>query len=132
MPSQVTGKSEVPTLTLPLSGRPGATPVRNRPYAPTRFVRSRIIGGSYVFPRASLELNGPSLYRMSKTLLAGWKRYKDSPDERVRERFARKKKTQKNYNRNPSQNAESRESLPRNQQQDALRALCGRSPRSPR
>jgi len=35
------------------------------------------------------ELNGPSLYRISRTLLAGWKRYKDSPDARVRERFAR-------------------------------------------
>ncbi|MGO9087601.1 MAG: B12-binding domain-containing radical SAM protein [Candidatus Sulfotelmatobacter sp.] len=34
------------------------------------------------------ELNGPSLYRISRTLLAGWKRYKDSPDARVRERFA--------------------------------------------
>lgn len=35
------------------------------------------------------QLNGPSLYRISRTLLAGWKRYKDSPDPRVRERFAR-------------------------------------------
>jgi radical SAM superfamily enzyme YgiQ (UPF0313 family) len=35
------------------------------------------------------EANGPSLYRISRTLLAGWKRYKDWPDERVRERFAR-------------------------------------------
>jgi hypothetical protein len=35
------------------------------------------------------ELNGPSLYRMARTLLAGWKRYKDWPDARVRERFAR-------------------------------------------
>ncbi|HLZ40880.1 MAG TPA: cobalamin-dependent protein [Candidatus Sulfotelmatobacter sp.] len=35
------------------------------------------------------EANGPSLYRISRTLLAGWKRYKDSPDARVRERFAR-------------------------------------------
>ena len=34
------------------------------------------------------ELNGPSLYRISRTLLAGWKRYKDSPDLRVRKRFA--------------------------------------------
>lgn len=34
------------------------------------------------------ELNGPSLYRMSRTLMAGWKRYKDWPDPRVRERFA--------------------------------------------
>ena len=35
------------------------------------------------------EANGPSLYRISRTLLAGWMRYKDSPDARVRERFAR-------------------------------------------
>ena len=35
------------------------------------------------------QLNGPSLYRISRTLLAGWKRYKDSPDARVRTRFAR-------------------------------------------
>ena len=35
------------------------------------------------------EANGPSLYRISRTLLAGWKRYKDWPDSRVRERFTR-------------------------------------------
>ena len=35
------------------------------------------------------EANGPSLYRIARTLLAGWKRYKDWPDVRVRERFAR-------------------------------------------
>jgi len=35
------------------------------------------------------EINGPSLYRISRTLLTGWKRYKDWPDARVRERFAR-------------------------------------------
>jgi radical SAM superfamily enzyme YgiQ (UPF0313 family) len=35
------------------------------------------------------QLNGPSLYRISRTLLAGWKRYKDSPDPRVRKRFER-------------------------------------------
>jgi radical SAM superfamily enzyme YgiQ (UPF0313 family) len=35
------------------------------------------------------EVNGPSLYRISRTLLAGWKRYKDWPDARVRERFTR-------------------------------------------
>jgi len=34
------------------------------------------------------ELNGPSLYRIARTLLAGWKRYKDWPDARVRKRFA--------------------------------------------
>jgi radical SAM superfamily enzyme YgiQ (UPF0313 family) len=33
------------------------------------------------------ERNGPSLYRMCQTLLQGWKRYKDSPDLRVRRRF---------------------------------------------
>ena len=33
------------------------------------------------------EMNGPSLYRISRTLLAGWRRYKDSPDARVRDRF---------------------------------------------
>lgn len=35
------------------------------------------------------EINGPSLYRIARTLLAGWKRYKDWPDARVRERFTR-------------------------------------------
>jgi len=34
------------------------------------------------------ELNGPSLYRVARTLMAGWKRYKDSKDPRVRRRFA--------------------------------------------
>jgi len=34
------------------------------------------------------EANGPSLYRIARTLLAGWNRYKDWPDTRVRERFA--------------------------------------------
>jgi hypothetical protein len=34
------------------------------------------------------EVNGPSLYRIARTLLAGWKRYKDWPDTRVRNRFA--------------------------------------------
>jgi len=34
------------------------------------------------------EVNGPSLYRIARTLLTGWKRYKDWPDVRVRERFA--------------------------------------------
>lgn len=35
------------------------------------------------------ERNGPSLYRMCRTMLQGWTRYKDYPDARVRERFAR-------------------------------------------
>ncbi len=35
------------------------------------------------------ERNGPSLYRICQTMLQGWKRYKDYPDARVRERFTR-------------------------------------------
>jgi len=35
------------------------------------------------------ERNGPSLYRICRTTLEGWKRYKDDPDPRVRERFER-------------------------------------------
>ena len=38
------------------------------------------------------ERNGPSLYRMCRTILQGWRRYKDYPDPRVRERFAREVK----------------------------------------
>jgi len=38
------------------------------------------------------ERNGPSLYRMCRTVLQGWQRYKDYPDPRVRERFAREAK----------------------------------------
>jgi len=35
------------------------------------------------------ERNGPSLYRICKTTLDGWLRYKNCPDLRVRERFQR-------------------------------------------
>jgi len=35
------------------------------------------------------EMNGPSLYRMCQTMLQGWRRYKDHPDPRIRQRFAR-------------------------------------------
>jgi radical SAM superfamily enzyme YgiQ (UPF0313 family) len=35
------------------------------------------------------ERNGPSIYRISQTILQGWRRYKDHPDRRVRERFER-------------------------------------------
>ncbi len=35
------------------------------------------------------QLNGPSLYRIARTLLVGFRRYKDFPDPRVRERFTR-------------------------------------------
>jgi radical SAM superfamily enzyme YgiQ (UPF0313 family) len=34
------------------------------------------------------EVNGPSLARLIRTLLRGWKRYKDYPDRRIRDRFA--------------------------------------------
>ncbi|HTZ49267.1 MAG TPA: radical SAM protein [Verrucomicrobiae bacterium] len=35
------------------------------------------------------QQNGPSLYRMCRTMMQGWTRYRDYPDPRVRERFAR-------------------------------------------
>lgn len=35
------------------------------------------------------ERNGPSVYRICQTMMQGWKRYKDYPDPRVRERIAR-------------------------------------------
>lgn len=38
--------------------------------------------------RRDFERNGPSLYRMTRTMLAGWKKYRDDQDERVRARFA--------------------------------------------
>ena len=34
------------------------------------------------------QQNGPSLYRICETMFRGWRRYKDYPDARVRERFA--------------------------------------------
>ena len=37
--------------------------------------------------RRDFERNGPSLYRICRTTLEGWKRYKDYPDLRVRRRF---------------------------------------------
>jgi radical SAM superfamily enzyme YgiQ (UPF0313 family) len=38
--------------------------------------------------RLDFERNGPSLYRMTRTMMEGWKRYHDDPDRRVRKRFA--------------------------------------------
>jgi len=35
------------------------------------------------------EINGPSLYRIARTLKSGWDRYKNWPDARVRQRFTR-------------------------------------------
>jgi radical SAM superfamily enzyme YgiQ (UPF0313 family) len=34
------------------------------------------------------EVNGPSIVRMMSTLMKGWKRYKNHPEERIRRRFA--------------------------------------------
>lgn len=49
--------------------------------------------------RRDFEANGPSLYRMCETMFMGWRRYKDYPDPRVRERFAREvKKVSSAYN----------------------------------
>jgi radical SAM superfamily enzyme YgiQ (UPF0313 family) len=39
--------------------------------------------------RRDFERNGPSIYRICRTTLEGWQRYKDDPDARVRARFAR-------------------------------------------
>jgi radical SAM superfamily enzyme YgiQ (UPF0313 family) len=39
--------------------------------------------------RRDFELNGPSILRMSRTLLHGWMRHRNHPEERVRERFRR-------------------------------------------
>ncbi|HSN26300.1 MAG TPA: radical SAM protein, partial [Kofleriaceae bacterium] len=37
--------------------------------------------------RRDYERNGPSLYRMMRTMLAGWRKYRNDPDPRVRERY---------------------------------------------
>jgi hypothetical protein len=36
-----------------------------------------------------LEVNGPSVLRVLRTVLSGWKRYKDHSDPRIRRRFLR-------------------------------------------
>jgi radical SAM superfamily enzyme YgiQ (UPF0313 family) len=38
--------------------------------------------------RRDFEVNGPSLARLIRTFLAGWRRYKDHPNKRIRDRFA--------------------------------------------
>jgi len=38
--------------------------------------------------RRDFERNGPSIYRICRTTLEGWKRYKNDADARVRARFA--------------------------------------------
>jgi len=35
------------------------------------------------------ERNGPSLFRICRTTLVGWKSYRNHPDQRIRERFNR-------------------------------------------
>jgi radical SAM superfamily enzyme YgiQ (UPF0313 family) len=40
--------------------------------------------------RRDFEVNGPSLARLIRTTLKGWQRYKNHPDKRIRNRFARK------------------------------------------
>jgi len=37
--------------------------------------------------RRDFEVNGPSMLRIVRTTLAGWKRYKNHPDRRIRRRF---------------------------------------------
>jgi radical SAM superfamily enzyme YgiQ (UPF0313 family) len=38
--------------------------------------------------RRDFEVNGPSVVRIVRTMLAGWKRHKNHPDPRIRRRFA--------------------------------------------
>ena len=38
--------------------------------------------------RRDYERNGPSVFRVTRTMLAGWRKYRDDPDPRVRARFA--------------------------------------------
>ncbi|MEK7404508.1 MAG: radical SAM protein [Acidobacteriota bacterium] len=44
----------------------------------------RLLDGAFL---RDLELNGPSLYRICRTMLQGWQRYKNHCDSRVRQRF---------------------------------------------
>ena len=39
--------------------------------------------------RRDFQVNGPSVVRIARTTLAGWKRYKNHPDPRIRRRFVR-------------------------------------------
>ncbi len=44
----------------------------------------RFLDGAF---RRDFERNGPSIYRICRTTLEGWRRYKNDPDPRVRARF---------------------------------------------
>ena len=46
--------------------------------------------------RRDFQVNGPSLARLTATMLKGWKKYKKHPDARVRRRFAREVKPLRN------------------------------------
>ncbi len=50
----------------------------------TRDESKRILDWAF---RLDFERNGPSLYRIWRTTLSGWRRHKNHPDRRVRERF---------------------------------------------
>jgi len=39
--------------------------------------------------RRDYEKNGPSVYRLAKTMMEGWKRYHNDPDPRIRQRYKR-------------------------------------------
>jgi radical SAM superfamily enzyme YgiQ (UPF0313 family) len=43
--------------------------------------------------RRDFEVNGPSLFRLIRTTLNGWQKYKNHPDKRIQRRFAREAKT---------------------------------------
>ena len=42
--------------------------------------------------KRDFEVNGPSVLRIAKTILKGWKRYQNNLDKRIRDRFAREAK----------------------------------------
>jgi hypothetical protein len=50
----------------------------------------RLLDGAF---RRDFERNGPSIYRICRTTLDGWRRYKDDADPRVRARFARESRS---------------------------------------
>jgi radical SAM superfamily enzyme YgiQ (UPF0313 family) len=51
----------------------------------SREASKQILDGAF---RRDFDQNGPSLYRLMRTMLSGWKRYREDPDPRVRARVA--------------------------------------------
>jgi radical SAM superfamily enzyme YgiQ (UPF0313 family) len=51
-----------------------------------RDASKQLLDGAF---RSDYESNGPSLFRMARTMLQGWRRYHDDPDPRVRAHAAR-------------------------------------------